>query len=466
MQPVTDPAILAGYLTDASNVPGHADGLFRPRTTEEVAAIVRLANETRTPLLVTAGQTSTTAGAVPMGGWVLSTERMADVLHLDHETASAQAGILLADFQDQVEATGRFYPPDPTSRHDCALGASIATNASGARSFKYGPTRPWVVAATVVTPDGTIHRVDRSTPIPSDWPVPAWTEPKVKTAAGYAPADNLLDVFIGSEGTLGILTEVTVRLTTLPTAVHGIVAFFPSRATALAFVRTARDAQRADPDGPLSPRCLEYLDEHCLALAGSRVGTIPDGARVALFCEQEITGDEDDHLAAWFAALEEHGAFADDTLLTTDDAGRADLHAFRHAVPAGINEIVVRNGMPKVGTDLSVPDDALEAMFDRYEASPLPYALFGHVGDNHLHLNLLPSSDDELAIAKAFYDELATAAVAHGGSVSAEHGVGKTKRAHLRTMVGDDVIAQFRRLKAHVDPHWILARGNLIDHPL
>lgn len=265
---------------------------------------------------------------------------------------------------------------------------------------------------------------------------------------------------------LGILTRVTVRLTDLPEQVHGIVAFFPDREHALSFVRAARDAQRADPTGALSPRCLEYLDDNCLALAGSRVGSIPEGARAALLCEQEITVDEDDHLAAWMETLEAHGALADDTLLTTDDAGRAELHAFRHAVPAGINEIVVRNGMPKVGTDLSVPDDALEAMFEHYEQAPVRFALFGHVGDNHLHLNLLPATDEELATSKRFYDELAAHAVALGGSVSAEHGIGKLKRAHLRTMVGDPVIEQFRRLKAHVDPDWILGRGNLIAPPL
>lgn len=466
MQPVTDPEILAGYLTDASNVPGHADGLFRPTSAEEVARIVELARTTGTPLLVTAGQTSTTAGAVPHGGWVLSTENLDRIHTIDHDTATADAGILLGAFQDAIEQTGRFYPPDPTSRHDCALGASVATNASGARSFRYGPTRPWVVAAQVVLADGTLLEVDRDTPIPADWPVPAWDEPHVKTAAGLFPADNLLDLLIGSEGVLGILTRVTVRLTDLPEQVHGIVAFFPDREHALSFVRAARDAQRADPTGALSPRCLEYLDDNCLALAGSRVGSIPEGARAALFCEQEITVDEDDHLAAWMETLEAHGALADDTLLTTDDAGRAELHAFRHAVPAGINEIVVRNGMPKVGTDLSVPDDALEAMFEHYEQAPVRFALFGHVGDNHLHLNLLPATDEELATSKRFYDELAAHAVALGGSVSAEHGIGKLKRAHLRTMVGDPVIEQFRRLKAHVDPDWILGRGNLIAPPL
>ncbi|MEZ4318182.1 MAG: FAD-binding oxidoreductase [Myxococcota bacterium] len=466
MQPITEPDVLAGYLTDASNIPGHADGLFRPSTTEEVAEIVREANRTRTPLTVTAGRTSTTAAAVPMGGWLLSTERLAAIEHIGHDAATAQAGVWLGEFQSAIEATGRFYPPDPTSRHDCTLGASIATNASGARSFKYGPTRRWVEALEVVLADGTVLTADRHTPIPSDWPVPRWTEPSVKTAAGYAPPRTLLDLFVGQEGTLGVITRATVRLTELPAEVLGVVAFFPSRASAIAFVQRARDAQRADPAGALSPRCLEYLDRHCLELARDRVGEVPDAAVAALFCEQEVCVGEEAHLAAWWALLEEVGALADDTLLTTDDAGRENLHAFRHAIPAGINEEVVRNGMPKVGTDLSVPDAGLVEIMDAYDRAPLRHVLFGHIGDNHLHLNLLPTNPEELAQAKAYYDTLAARAVALGGSVSAEHGIGKTKRAHLRTMVGDGVIEQFQRLKSHLDPHWILGRGNVIEPPL
>ncbi|MCB9677568.1 MAG: FAD-binding oxidoreductase [Alphaproteobacteria bacterium] len=466
MRPITEPDVLAGYLTDASNIAGRADGLFRPTTTEEVAEIVREANRTKTPLTVTAGRTSTTAAAVPMGGWLLSTERLNAIEQIGHSTATAQAGVFLGDFQDAIEATGRFYPPDPTSRRDCTLGASIATNASGARSFKYGPTRPWVESLEVVLANGEIVHADRNTPIPCHWPIPQWAEPEVKTAAGYVPTKRMLDVFIGQEGTLGILTRATVRLTDLPAEVLGFVVFFPTRQAALAFVDRARSAQRADPEGALSPRCLEYLDRHCLDLARERVGDVPDAAVAALFCEQEVSLDEETHLAAWWEALEACGALADDTLITTDDAGRENLHAFRHAIPAGINEQVVRNGMPKVGTDLSVPDAALSTIMEAYDHAPIRHVLFGHIGDNHLHLNLLPTTPDELARAKAFYDELAAQAVALGGSISAEHGIGKTKRDHLRTMVGDGVIEQFRRLKSHLDPNWILGRGNVIEPPL
>jgi D-lactate dehydrogenase (cytochrome) len=465
MIPVTDPAVLAGYLTDASNLTGHADGLFRPHTAAELADILREATRTRTPVTVTAGRTSTTAAAVPYGGWLISTEHLTAIDELGERTATAQAGILLGAFQAEIEAKGRFYPPDPTSRNDCALGASIATNASGARSFKYGPTRPWVQALQVALPDGRLIEAERGDPIPADWPMPAWAEPKVKTAAGYAPARDLVDVFIGQEGTLGVITRATVRLTDLPAAVIGVVAFFPTRSSCLAFVSAARQAQRADPNGPVSPRCLEYLDRHCVALAAERVGAVPAGAYAALFCEQEVALDEERHLTAWLELLEATGALVDDTIVTTDAAGQARLHAFRHAIPAGINEQVVRNGMPKVGTDLSVPDGALAEMMDLYEASPLPHVLFGHVGDNHLHLNLLPKNAEELAVAKAWYDQLAARAVALGGSVSAEHGIGKTKRAHLAMMVDSPTLQAFRALKARLDPAWILGRGNLLEAP-
>lgn len=456
----TDPGALAGYLTDASNVRGHAEALVRPRSTDEVAAVVRHCQEQGIPLLVTAGRTSTTAGAVPEGGWLLSVEGLAGVLDLGHDRATAQAGVFLGAFQAEIEARGRLYPPDPTSRHECTLGASIACNASGARTFKYGPTRPWVAALEVVLPTGDVLEVREGDPIPRGWPVPRWDEPRVKTAAGYAPPRSLLDLFVGTEGTLGVVTRATVKLTDLPADVIGLLAFFPDRRRATAFVAQARASARTDRTGPLSPRCLEYLDRTCLALAQERVGGVPAGAGAALFCEQEVEAcGAEGHLEAWTDALAAHGAL--DTLLATDAPSRARLHALRHAIPAGIHEQVVRNGMRKVGTDLAVPDEHLDAIMDAYERAPVAHVLFGHVGDNHLHLNLLPRTREELEVAMAYYDDLARMAVAMGGTVSGEHGIGKLKREHLRWMVGDGGIEAFRRLKRHLDPAGVLGRGNV-----
>jgi FAD/FMN-containing dehydrogenase len=415
------------------------------------------------PLTISGSRTSTTAAAVPFGGWVLSTEGLATLHQIDDQTATAGAGILLGAFQTEIEATGRFFPPDPTSRHECTLGAAIACNASGARSFRYGPTRPWIESLEVVLPTGEIREFHRGEPIPDNWPAPHWIEPPVKTAAGYSPKPTALDLFIGQEGTLGIVTKATVRLTDLPTEVICLMAYFDDRNTAIDFVETAREAARKDPEGPLSPRCLEYLDHHCLELARERVGDVPDEAKAALFCEQEIVSDDDTHLTAWWEALEACGALADDTLIAADPASQQKLHALRHAIPAGVNETVIRNGMPKVGTDLAVPDAALRQMMEAYENSPIKYVLFGHIGDNHLHLNLLPETDEQLQIARDYYDSLAKLAIDCGGTVSAEHGIGKLKKKHLLMMLPDDVIHQFKQLKNKLDPKWILGRGNLFD---
>ncbi|MBW2258316.1 MAG: hypothetical protein JRI25_27475, partial [Deltaproteobacteria bacterium] len=152
-------------------------------------------------------------------------------------------------------------------------------------------------------------------------------------------------------------------------------------------------------------------------------------------------------------ALEACGALAEHTLVTTDPAGQEKLHALRHAIPAGINEQVVRNGMPKVGTDLAVPDEALRTMMDHYEAAPVPHLLFGHLGDNHLHLNMLPRTAAELEEARTYYRRLSRIAVDLGGTVSAEHGIGKLKKEHLATRAGSSAaercsIADFRLRKA------------------
>ncbi len=455
MERITDQGIIAGYLTDASNTHGHAEVLVRPRTVEEVAEVLACCQEAATPVTVTARRTSTTGAPVPSGGWLLSTEHL-DTIHGLHEVGG---GVLLGAYQSHVAQQGRMFPPGPTSRHEGSLGAASACNASGARSFRYGPTRPWIEAVEVVLPDGTIlPRIDRDTPIPAGWPRLTWSEPEVKTAAGYFPADNLLDLMIGQEGTLGVITRAWTRTVPAPVGVLSLIAFFADLPTTLAMV------ERARADEALAPRAIEFFDHNSLAMVRDRVVDIPEAARAALFIEIEHDGEAP--LEAWWDALVETGAMAEDTIVAEDERGRARLHAVRHAIPAGINEQVVANGMPKVGTDFAVPHAHLAAMVERYHAVPLRHVLFGHIGDAHLHLNMLPTTPVQLAEAKALYRQLALAAVAVGGTVSAEHGIGKIKRGLLADMVGAQAISEFRALKRHVDPAWSLGRGTMLSHTI
>ncbi len=445
LAPITDPAILEGYLRDASNLLGKAEMLFRPRAPEEVAEVMAWCQSRGVPVTVTAKRTSTTGASVPMGGALLSTELLATV----HDLDDVDGGVILADYQAEVERAGRFFPPDPTSRHDCSVGGAVACNASGARTFKYGPTRPWIEAAQVVFPTGELRWIDRHTPSP--WPVPRWTEPRVKTAAGLYPAENLLDLVIGSEGLLGVVTRVRTRLIDLPREVLTFLAFFPSRASMLAFLGEARGA---------GPRCIEYFDRGSLDLIRGRVPEVP-AADSALMLEVEHGGEAP--LEEWYERLVRHEALADDTIVVEDEGGRAKLHAVRHALPAAVNEIIVRNGVQKVGTDFAVPHDRLAELLDLYDQVRLPTACFGHIGDSHLHLNMLPANAEELAEARLIYMELARAAVAMGGSVSGEHGIGRLKKAHLALMAPPELIEGWRALKRAADPAWICGRGVMFD---
>jgi len=461
MHVIWDPTIIEGYLSDASNICGHAEALVRPKNAKEVSEVVSHCQQQAIPLTVTARRTSTTGGPVPQGGWLLSTERMDNIV----SNTEVESGVLLGAYQSHVESCGMLFPPDPTSRHESTVGAAIACNASGARSFCYGPTRPWIEAVEVVFPTGEVQIVDRDTPIPIEWPRIGWVAPDVKTAAGYFPSTNLLDLLIGQEGTLGVITKAWTRLVSQPPGVLLLIAFFPDVASAMSFVAVARNGARRETTpqsvGALNPRAIEYFDHNSLRMVRQRVADVPKQAQSALFLEIEY--QDEPPIEAWWDALVDANALVDHTIVADDDRGRRRLHEVRHAIPAGINEQVVRNQMPKLGTDFSVPDDSLTAMMESYASVTLPHVLFGHIGDNHLHLNFLPRDASELEKAKDWYRELAMKAVELGGTVSAEHGIGRIKRELLADMVGPDVIASFQSLKRTVDPAWILGRGVMFE---
>jgi FAD/FMN-containing dehydrogenase len=273
----------------------------------------------------------------------------------------------------------------------------------------------------------------------------------VKTAAGLYPATNLLDLVIGSEGLLGVVTRARLRLIPLPQSVLTMLVFLPTRASLLEFLPRAR---------ALGPRCIESFDRHALDLIRGRVPEVPS-ADCAVMLEVEHEGEPP--IEPWFDLLTDVGALLDDTIVVTDDTGRARLHAVRHALPASVNEILIHNGVQKVGTDFAVPHDRLGELLALYDAVPMRSVCFGHIGDSHLHLNLLPANAEELVRARELYFELARAAVAMGGTVSGEHGIGRLKKSHLALMVPPEVLSGWRALKAKVDPAGILARGVMFD---
>ncbi|HEX8117541.1 MAG TPA: FAD-linked oxidase C-terminal domain-containing protein, partial [Pyrinomonadaceae bacterium] len=228
---------------------------------------------------------------------------------------------------------------------------------------------------------------------------------------------------------------------------------------------SARDSAESVASG-LDARALEYFDAESLSFLRERYPLVPARAAGAVFFEQETSGETEEALMnEWLGLVEGHGALADESWFGTNEHDRAEMRAFRHALPVMVNEWLSRHGQRKVSTDMAVPDAAFPEMLRFYKetlrASRLSYVIFGHIGDNHVHVNILPRDDAEQAAARETYGRFVERAVSLGGTISAEHGVGKIKREYLRALYGDAALREMAALKRAFDPACVLGRGNV-----
>ena len=521
----SDPDEIQSFLSDASHMRGgHAERVVFPENFGEVAEVLREASANKTPVTVSGAGTGTVGGRIPFAGIVLATDKLKQIKSVVHKgdggRAVAEAGVRLSDLQRFVESESLFYPPDPTER-SCFLGGTVATNASGARTFKYGPTRNYVQRLRIALAHGEVINLRRGDlraepggrikiPLPSgsilEAQLPTYRMPRLrKHASGYYVAQQMdvLDLFIGSEGTLGVIVGIEVALLPKPVGLLSGVVFFASDESVLSFVSEARKlslAQRrvrqgkAARLGPLiekalevtdrygnssdhsneksaegiEARALEYFDSESLGFLRQKYDTIPDAAVGAIFFEQETTpASEDSLMTEWLSLLERQQALTDSSWFATNEADQAKLREFRHALPVLMNEWFARHNQRKVSTDMSVPDEAFPEMLRFYQqtlrTSALRYTIFGHIGDNHVHVNILPRNDEEAVKAREIYLQFLKHAAAVGGTLSAEHGVGKLKRDYLRLFYSDDHLREMAALKRAFDPAGILGRGNIFS---
>src|SRR5580765_8099963 len=497
----TQPDEIQDYLSDASYLRGgNADRVLFPESAQEVGNILLEATRTKTPVTVSGAGTGTVAGRVPFGGIVIATDKLNQIKNLTVRNKGGrvvvEAGVRLLELQNAANSKGLIYAPDPTER-SCFIGGNIATNASGARTFKYGPTRDYVERVQIVLATADVIDLRRgelhadaacriSIPLRSgrviDAQLPTYQMPRLrKHASGYfvAPGMDLIDLFIGSEGTLGVIIEAELKLLPKPEGLLSGVVFFDDENNLLAFVRDARKRSLANrgssptvrEGASIDARAIEYFDVESLRFLRQKYTTIPEPAVGAIFFEQETTSpNEDSLMTEWSSLLGAHHALTDQSWFATNEPDQAKLLEFRHALPVLMNEWFAQHHQKKVSTDMAVPDEAFPAMLRFYQDSlrdgDLRYTIFGHIGDNHVHVNILPRNDAEAEKAWAIYRQFMRRAIEVGGTVSAEHGIGKLKREYLRELYGDQHLREMAALKRALDPAGILGRGNMFDERL
>ncbi|HVE56914.1 MAG TPA: FAD-binding oxidoreductase [Pyrinomonadaceae bacterium] len=498
MQVKTQADELQNYLTDASNMPGgYADKLFIPETSEEIAEILRDANEKRIEVTVSGARTGTVGGAIPFGGFVISLEKFNKIKEINKEElfAVVESGVILNDFQKAVEAEDLFYPPDPTE-WSCQIGGTVATNASGARSFKYGATREFVEELEIVLANGEILNLKRGANVSENGfieletvggtrirvKLPTYRQPDTrKNTSGYFSGENVdaIDLFIGSEGTLGIITKIKLKVLPKPESFFSGIIFFENEADLLSFVNEVREISfntrktgiqdpKSKIQSSIDASLLEYFDEKALKFISEKFPEVPANAKGAIFFEQETNAEtEDSLLEQWNELLEKSNADLERSWFTTTEQDREKMRSFRHALPVSVNERIVRNKQKKVGTDMAVPDDKFVSFLrfykEKLDASGLEYVIFGHIGDNHLHANMIPKNETEARAARHLYGRFIAQSIMLGGTISAEHGIGKHKSKYLYVQYGERFLNEMAELKKAFDPKGILGRGNMFD---
>jgi FAD/FMN-containing dehydrogenase len=367
-------------------------------------------------------------------------------VEIESGRAVVGAGLSLEALQAVAGRTNQFYAPDPTE-WTASIGGTIATDASGSRSFRYGSTRKHILRLRVALMDGRLLNVKRGDRV--DFDVPEIPIPNTtKNTAGYRLRAGMdwIDLIAGSEGTLGIVIEAELQLLPKPADVLAGVVFLPDDEAALEAVQAWRGL-----DGL---RMIEYFDRNSLTFLRQRFSETPEKAGSALLIEQE-NGDIDywaDHAPedSWFAA---------------SDQDRERFRRFRHALPELVNDTMRRRGFLKLNTDFAVPLDRNREMLSYYHArlreSGVDYVLFGHIGDAHLHVNVLPNSEAEFKCAQTLQLDFAHHAVELGGTVSAEHGLGKRKAHLLELQYTPAQIESMKAVKRRLDPEWLLNQGNV-----
>ncbi len=437
---ITDPAVVVGYSQDRATflTPGVAAAVALPETTTEVAAVLRICSAAGVPVVPRGAGSGLAGGANAVDGClVLCTSRMDRILEIDRDNllAVVQPGLINADLKAAVAVHGLAYPPDPSSFEFCSIGGNVATNSGGLCCVRYGVTRDYVLALEVVLSDGTVARTGRRT---------------LKGVAGY----DITALFVGSEGTLGVVTEVTLKLRPAPPPAATMVAFFPSMEKAGAAIVAIRQV--------MVPSMLELMDQRTVAAVEDWKHMGLDTTAAAMVVAQSDAGGVADAEVQQMAELCDSRGSSGVVRSTNELEASMLVQARRLAIPA-----IERRGAWLLD-DVGVPCARIPELLRRVEeiaaARRTDIYSFGHAGDGNMHptMSFDGRDPDATARAEAALDDIVIAALDLGGTVTGEHGVGTLKRRHLARELGAENLALQRRIKATLDPTGILNPGKAL----
>jgi len=464
---------IVNYLEDSSNFrEGKAEALYIPENKKEVIEVIKECAEKEIPLTVSAGGTGTVGARIPLEGAILSVEKLNKIISVDKEKKRAvlQSGVLIDDFLKILQTQDLFYPPFPTER-TAFIGGNVSTNASGEYSYYFGATRKYVKRIKAILSTQETLEIERGKYIAGKEgyvevgnrkiKIPSYITPSIKCSAGYfsQPGMNLIDLFIGSEGTLGVITEIEVELIPALSSPFIMIIFFRKNECLKLISEVKRNKK-------LNPLSLEYFDKRSLDFLKKDFPNIPDNSPAALYVENEEKGNS---LENWANLIENYPIL--DTWVSQDKRSYEKLINFRHKLPDNINEYFKRIKSKKLALDIAVPEDSFKELFDFYHNIRLnnqnvETVLFGHIGENHLHFNFFPRDEKEKELVEKILIQAIKKGINLGGTISAEHGIGKFKHKYLEMMYGKEGIAEMVRIKKQLDPYCILGLNNIFPESL
>ncbi|MRI84062.1 MAG: glycolate oxidase subunit GlcD [Nitratiruptor sp.] len=437
-----DRAHLLAYSYDATRERYEPELVLFPRSEEEVSQVLRYCNQHRIPVVPRGAGSGFTGGALPVkGGVVLALERhMNKIKEIDlkNMVAVVEPGVLNKELQRAVERHGLFYPPDPASQEYSTIGGNVAENAGGMRAAKYGITKDYVMALRAVLPDGSIIRAGKRT---------------IKDVAGY----NLAGILVGSEGTLAVITEITLKLIAKPRLSKTMMGIFPT-------VTQAMEAVYRSLAGGANPVAMEFLDQLTIRAVEEKFHKgLPTDAGAILISDIDgnVEAEIDYQIELLRHHFQENGASA--IQIAKDQEEAANIWFARR----NASQAITIYGSKKINEDVTVPRSELprylEEVYRIGERYGVKIPCFGHTGDGNVHTNVMVDGSDPAQVQRGYeaIEEIFKVTIELGGTLSGEHGIGLSKAPFMRMAFSDEELALFRRIKAAFDPNNILNPGKM-----